>query len=325
MFIVFNLACTMIQDHMGAPADESNTESTIFEVPRGATARSIAPALQEAGIIQSADDFVMYIRMSKEGSCIKAGRFKLSPSMDAKTIIETVCGVPLANDKPFTIVEGWRIGEIDAALAKEGWIEAGEYLALVKTPGEFTAAFELPEDSLEGYLYPETYMLNPDQFEVKKFIQRQITMLEDLFYTPNKAAIAQSPRSFGELVIMASMLEREEPKPEQRPLVAGILWKRIDSKWNLGVDATSRYTLDEWNDRKAFLKQLRDPNDPYNTRLRPGLPPTAIGNPSISSLEAALSPTASEYWYYLHDSQQILRPSRNSKEHEALRAKYNVY
>ena len=194
MFIAFSLGCTLIQDHMGAPADESSTESMVFEVPKGATARSIAPALQDAGVIKSADDFVMYLRLSKEGSCIKAGRFKLSPSMDAQTIIKTVCGVPLANDKPFTIVEGWRIGEIDAALAKDGWIEAGDYLALVKTPGEFTASFELPSDSLEGYLYPETYMLNPDQFEVKKFIQRQISMLEELFYTPNKAAIEKIPR-----------------------------------------------------------------------------------------------------------------------------------
>ena len=71
---------------------------------------------------------------------------------------------------------------------------------------------------------------------------------------------------------MASMLEREEPKPEQRPMVAGILWKRIDNKWNLGVDATSRYTLEEWNNRKAFLKKLRDPKDPYNTRLKEVFP-----------------------------------------------------
>ena len=78
-------------------------------------------------------------------------------------------------------------------------------------------------------------------------------------------------------------------------------------------------------DRKAFLKKLRDPKDPYNTRLRPGLPPTAIGNPAIDSLKAALAPTPSEFWYYLHDSEQNLHPARNANEHEANRAKYNVY
>jgi UPF0755 protein len=121
------------------------------------------------------------------------------------------------------------------------------------------------------------------------------------------------------------MLEREEPDVGLRPMVAGILWKRLENKWHLGVDATSRYTLEKWNDRKAFLKKLQDPNDPYNTRLRPGLPPTPIGNPSLESLEAALKPEPSPYWYYLHDGNGRMHPARSAKEHEANRRRYNVY
>jgi UPF0755 protein len=83
--------------------------------------------------------------------------------------------------------------------------------------------------------------------------------------------------------------------------------------------------LSKWNDRRAFLKKLRDPKDPYNTRLRQGLPPTAIGNPDISSLEAAAAPTSSPFWYYLHDKKGVLHPSRSVKEHEAYRRQYNVY
>ena len=111
---------------------------------------------------------------------------------------------------------------------------------------------------------------------------------------------------------MASMLEREEPTPAQRPLVAGILWKRINMKFPLGVDATSRYGLAEWNDRKAFLKKLRDPTDTYNTRVNVGLPPGPIGSPTVLSLQAALRPTMSEFLYYLHDADRILRPSRST-------------
>jgi UPF0755 protein len=107
--------------------------------------------------------------------------------------------------------------------------------------------------------------------------------------------------------------------------VAGIMYKRLDAKTPLGIDATSRYTLPEWNDRKAFLKKLRDPADPYNTRLSAGLPPTAIGNPTLSSLEAAMKPEASEFWYYLHDADKNLHPARNAAEHEANRKKYDVY
>mgnify|MGYP003335319988 FL=1 len=110
-----------------------------------------------------------------------------------------------------------------------------------------------------------------------------------------------------------------------RSTVAGILWKRLDNHWNLGVDATSRYTLDDWNDRKAFLEKLRDPEDPWNTRLRGGLPPTPIGNPGAVALNAAMSPKESDCWYYLHDAQQVLHCSRTEAEHEAFRRKYNVY
>ena len=317
--------CDLAASHYGAAPGPADAETVVFDVQKGASARSLAPALADAGLVTSADSFVMYVRITKQGGCIKAGRHTVSPAMDASSLIEALCGVPLANDEPFTIVEGWRIREIDAALATKGWTQPGEYAAAVADPGIYTAAFPLPKTSMEGYLFPETYMVTVDKWDTKQFVQRQLDLLAERFYTPNKAAIDASGRTFGEVVIMASMLEREEPTKAQRPLVAGILWKRIDHKWNLGVDATSRYTLEKWNDRRAFLKKLRDPNDPYNTRLRGGLPPTAIGNPGMTALEAALNPTESEFWYYLHDSAGVIHPGRNVAEHEAYRKKYDVY
>ncbi|HCH62552.1 MAG TPA: endolytic transglycosylase MltG [Deltaproteobacteria bacterium] len=317
--------CDLAKAHFGAAPGPANADPVVFEVPAGSSARGLAPALEAIGLVGSADNFVMYVRLTKEGGCIKAGRHEVSASMDAGDLITALCGVPLANDVPFTVVEGWRIREIDAALAEKGWTKPGEYSAAVADPGQYTAPFPLPATSIEGYLFPETYMVDAEKWDTKGFVQRQIDLLAERFYTPNRSALESSGRSFAEVVIMASMLEREEPTKAQRPLVAGILWKRIDSQWNLGVDATSRYTLDKWNDRRAFLKKLRDPSDRYNTRLRGGLPPTAIGNPGMTALDAALHPTKSEFWYYLHDSSGVIHPSRNVGEHEAYRKKYNVY
>jgi UPF0755 protein len=318
--------CSLVADSVGGPARPGDLAAVVVTVPSGATARSMAPALEEAGVVESASDFTLYVRLTKAGGCIKAGRHRVGPGMSAAEILDALCGAPLPEDVPFTVVEGWRIREIDAALTEKGWIQAGEYAAIALSPGgRITAPFALPDGSLEGYLYPETYMVVPDQWDTTAFIQRQVDLFAARFVTPSDAALKGSPRSLHELVVMASMLEREEPTPANRPLVAGILWKRIDAGWNLGVDATSRYTLDDWNDRKAFLKKLRDPEDPYNTRLRPGLPPTAIGNPAVGALQAALTPEPSEYWYYLHDEQRVLHPSRNVAEHEAFRKQYNVY
>lgn len=323
MLLLLLSSCAMLTDHYNQPADPSDTAEIIFDLPKGSTARGAAGPLEAAGVIADAGDFERYVRLSKQGGCIKAGKHKLSRSMSPEQIIEALCGAPIPDDVPFTVVEGWRIREIDAALAEKGLIQAGAYAALAADASQFTATFPLPTGSLEGYLYPETYMINPSRFDTKVFIQRQLDLFAERFATPHAADWAA--RGLGPVVIMASMLEREEPKPENRPLVAGILWKRLDNSWNLGVDATSRYTLEDWNDRQAFLKKLRDPADPYNSRLRPGLPPTAIGNPNAESLKAASHPVESEYWYYLHDSAQNIHPSRNVAEHEAFRKQYNVY
>jgi UPF0755 protein len=234
-------------------------------------------------------------------------------------------GAPIPEDKPFVVIEGWRLRDTDAALAAAGLITPGSYIAAASRPERFTAPFPLPKGTLEGYLYPETYRVVPGALDVQALIQRQLDTFAERFYLPHKDALSRGGRTLHEVVVMASMLEREEPVPTQRPLVAGILWKRVDKGYPLGVDATSRYELAEWNDRVAFLKRLRDTGDPYNTRHRKGLPPGPIGAPTVESLQAALAPRPSEFWYYLHDAERRLHPSRNAEEHEALRRKYNVY
>jgi UPF0755 protein len=310
-----------------APADPAATTEVLFTVPAGATARGLGDDLVDAGLLGAEWKWEWFLRMGTDGSCIKAGRHRVKASMDAPTLLAALCGPPVPKDEPFTIPEGWRARDIDAALAAKGWIKAGAYLESTRDVSAYTAVFPLPTNgTLEGYLYPETYRVEPDGFDPKALVQRQLDTFAARFWDVRQKAQGEAgARPLHDIVTMASLLEREEPTPTNRPLVAGILWRRIDAGWNLGVDATSRYTLDDWNDRKSFLKQLRDPADPWNTRLRPGLPPTPIGNPGVGALEAASSPTTSEFWYYLHDSTQTLHPSRTVAEHEGYRKKYDVY
>lgn len=305
-----------------APADPAATTEVMFEVPAGATARGLADELADAGLVAAEWKWEWYLRMGADGSCLKAGRHRVNAGMDAPTLLAALCGPPVPKDEPFTIPEGWRARDIDAALVAKGWIAAGAYEEATKDLTAYTAPFPLPTNgTLEGYLFPETYRVEPDRFDPKALVQRQLDTFAARFWEGK----AFGDRPLHAIVTMASMLEREEPTPANRSLVAGILWKRIDSGWNLGVDATSRYTLTDWNDRKAFLVKLRDPEDPWNTRLRAGLPPTPIGNPGVVALEAAAAPVASDFWYYLHDADQVLHPSRTVAEHEGYRRKYNVY
>lgn len=317
MLLLLLTAC----DVDSAP-DPAATEEIVFEVPKGAAAKGLGDELAEAGLVRSEGQWGWFLRLGADGSCLKAGKHRVKRSMTATELLAALCGAPVPDDVPFTVVEGWRIKEIDEALVAAKLIEPGAYRAEVEKPATFTAAFPLPADTLEGYLFPETYMIVPDRFDVHAFVQRQLDTFGERFWKEHGAGLA---RPLGDVVKMASMIEREEPTPANRPLVAGILWKRLDNGWKLGVDATSRYTLADWNDREAFLKKLFDPTDPYNTRLRDGLPVTPIGNPGQSALEAAADPTDSEYWYYLHDSTKTLHPSRTVAEHEAYRRTYNVY
>jgi len=315
-------ACFVLDGKVDTPVDAAATEPLVFEVPAGSSARSIAPALLEEGLIHDDMSWRWYLKSREAGGCLKAGKFELSAAMTYPELMEAMCGVPLADEVPLTIVEGWRIRDIDAALAEEGWIESGEYLAAAKDPGRFDLPFFVTGlRTLEGFLMPQTYNVPADGFTAEELIQRQI----DLFWETWGAEASLGERTLYEVVIVASMLEREEPKPVNRPLVAGVIWRRLDGGWQLGIDATSRYTLENWNDRSSFLRQLRDESDPYNTRLRKGLPPTPIGNPALPSLEAATAPESSEYWYYLHDAEGNLHPAVNAAEHERNRARYNVY
>ena len=301
--------------------DENNSTPIAITVPTGATPNSMAAKLIAHGFAPDELRYKLAIR-NLETSCLKAGNFRISRDMSLRVVFKTLCGVPIANDVPFKVLEGWRIVEIDDALVKAKLIQPGEYAKLA-TNKAVDLPFEITSPTLEGYLYPETYMISPEAFDVKAFIERQLDHFNDNFLGLHQNDFQH--RTLSDVVIMASMLEREEPRASQRRVIAGILWKRLDNAWALGVDATSRYKLTVWNDRSAFLKMLRDKSDVYNTRLRQGLPPTAIGNPSLASLEAALLPIESPYWFYLHDKTGTFHGGVDGREHEANRAKYNVY
>lgn len=311
----------------GAQASKGPADAPmrVFEVKKGSTGLALGRELHEQGFIESPLHWRFWLRETK-GFTPKAGKHELSANMTIPEIGAALQKAPLSEDEPFAMIEGWRLRDTDEALAAKGWIKPGEYLAAAKDVARFKAPFPLPARGLEGYLYPETYRVTVEGgFKPEALIQRQLDTFAERFWQPHKDELQKTGRSLDEIVVMASMLEREEPVPKQRMTVAGILWKRIDKGFALGVDATSRYELADWNDRTEFLKKLRDPADPYNTRVKVGLPPSPIGAPTVESLTAAMRPEKHEYLYYLHDSSKVLHPSRNAAEHEALRAKYNVY
>jgi UPF0755 protein len=304
---------------------DADAETVVFEIESGANAKQVGRQLADANLIHDPLAWQIWLRLEPDADTLKAGRHEVSAAMTLPEIHAALASPPLPEDEPFTVVEGWRRVDTDAALAEQGWAEAGAYLAATKEPSAYELPFDVEAPTLEGYLFPETYKFVKEDFTVEDLVRRQLETFVERFWRTHAEDVERSERTLHEVVTMASMLEREEPVPSVRPKVAGVLYKRLDADHPLGVDATSRYTLEAWNDRRAFLEKLRDPDDPYNTRLRLGLPPTPIGAPSLSSLQAALEPEASPYWYYLHDANQQIHFAETAEGHEANRRRYDVW
>ena len=171
---------------------------------------------------------------------------------------------------------------------------------------------------LEGFLFPDTYFIDSANFTVESFTRTLLENFDAKWTDEMQAAMEAESRSIREMVIVASMIEKEVRTEKDLSLVSGIIWKRLDNDWMLGIDATLLYTQ---NDGELSPEDLANDN-PYNTRLNTGLPPTAIGNPGLASLQAALVPEISDYWFYLTDDEGDVHYAVTNEEHEANKAEY---
>ena len=173
---------------------------------------------------------------------------------------------------------------------------------------------------LEGYLFPDTYYVDPNEFVAKFFLERMLGTFRDRVMNGLNDDLVLSKRSLGDIIIMASLIEREAANDIERPVIAGILWKRFDAKQGLAVDATIRYVLGK--ETEPLTKKDLEIDSRYNTRKYAGLPPGPIASPGLASIRAALHPEESLYWYYLHGSGGLIHYAETNDAHNVNKAKY---
>ena len=307
---------------LGARPVAEATERIRFEIASGQTAKEIAQKLQTANLIVSDWAFLWYLNDQKLTASLQSGTHYLYQSMTIPEVVDVLTNKRYT-ELDLVIPEGYTIAQIDAKLAspKFNLIRPGEFISAGEVFTKDEYPFLAGTNSLEGYLFPATYQLVTEKFSTDGLIRKMLDAFDREIYTPQAAAIKASQRSLSDLVIMASLLEREaKNKAEERAIISGILWKRLDNRWYLGVDAALRYSLNNWSDEITYqdLQQA----SPYNTRKVRGLPPTAIGNPGRSAFQAALHPQASEYWYYLHDENGQVHYAVDSSEHGSNKDNY---
>lgn len=302
--------------HLTWTRPNSDSESRVsLTIPSGASLGRIAGLLEEHELVRDGWSFEWYIRKNKLAGALQAGEYVIPRNLTFGEVAE-VLQHGKSTEIRVTIPEGSTIKQVDAILAKKMLIAPGEF---VDCTNFCDLGFRV--SSLEGYLFPSTYYVNPNQFSNKSFIQRLHNtfqqQVDDL-----RAEVQESGRTLNEVVVVASMIEREAFGDSfgEKQMIADVIWKRLDEGIHLGIDATTRYELDEWK-RPLYTEDFQS-DSPYNTRRSRGLPPTAISNPGLDSIRAAVRPVDTEYYYYLHAPSGQVHFGRTLEDHNANKRQY---
>jgi UPF0755 protein len=309
--------------YLATPVDKESSARISLSIESGDTGRVIAEKLSELGLINSEWVFYKYIKEENISPQIEAGKFVLKKSYTIPEIAQYLTSAK-KDEVVVTIREGLSLQQVDDYLAKNNILPAGSFLECARkcTPeNHYSFLDSKPGDqSLEGYLFPDTYFVDPETVTPQNLIARLLRNFENKMDSSLRSELAKTGRSIHQIVTMASLIEKESRHPEEKPIIAGILWKRLEEGIILGVDATVRYAVNKWTG-PLTIDDLQI-NSPYNTRKKGGLPPGPISNFSEESLRAAISPVASEYYYYLHGNDGAIHYGKTNEEHVENKRKY---
>lgn len=310
---------------VSAPADSKNSKTQDFLVNRGQSLTRVAQNLEKQKLVKSALAFKFYTQVSGAAGKIQPGEYSLSPSFPLDKIMMTLVSGP--KELWVTYPEGLRREEMAAKTIKTLGI-TGERAQT------FWTEFITISEGKEGYLFPETYLF-PKDIKGTTVANKLISTFDTKVTDQMRQDAKSSPLSFAQLIILASIVERETRTDEERPIVAGILLKRLDAGWPLQADATLQYATGLRRCGKDLTKPVlecawweiptvddRQVKSAYNSYANRGLPPAPIANPSLSSIKAVIYPENSDYWFYIHDTEGKIRYAKTAEDHTTNVNKY---
>ncbi len=292
-----------------------------FQVTKGESFRAIGARLSQESLIKSIAVFKTYSILTGNARKFQPGIYQLASTMSVPQIVDfLVAGGK--NETTIKIIEGWTLKDIDATLASSSVITPG---ALLNFPFQTLASqypFLLNQNSLEGFLFPDTY-----NFNLNSSPETVLRTFLDTFDIKVWQPVLSSQNDWYNSLILASYLEREVVSSADRKMVAGIILKRLKLGMPLQIDATVSYTkcngaFESCIDPVVTKNDLKIAS-PYNTYAKSGWTPTPIANPGLDAIRAAISPQTSGYLFYLTDpktGKTIF--SKTLDEHNANEAKY---
>ncbi len=324
LILVFLLAAGVsgfwFYKELTTPYYGTQTSEVFIIITPGTTTSEMADLLVQKGILHTQLPFTVYLRWTSKERRLQAGEYRFNAAATPTDIAKRL----IRGDVYFrsiTIPEGLTAQETIELLAENGFGNLGEMRkALLHT--DWIQKLDPQAQNLEGYLFPETYHFSRSAnsaYIIKTMVEQfqfRFVKITGEYSLPNGWSTAQ-------IVTLASLIEKEASKSEERPLVASVLTNRLKKKIPLACDPTIIYALKlagrkDNNIRKADLSM----QSPYNTYIHSGLPPTPIANPGEDSLRAALNPAQTEYFYYVSRNDGTHHFSKDYRSHLRAVAKY---
>ena len=301
--------------YLSHPAEEGGNEQVFF-VRDGSTLNEVAAELESNKIITGKRLFLIWARLMGYSRSIKAGEYRLSPAMPPLQILETLSkGIVITH--PVTIPEGYTIKQIAALLDEKGLVSKDVFLSITGDP-DVIKRYGMPGHSLEGYLYPDTYQFDRG---LSPALIVDVMVKHFLGVTgPFREKIEQSGMTLKEVITLASIVEKETGRAEERPIIASVFLNRLKKRMRLESDPTVIYGIDNFsgNLKKKHLTQ----RTPYNTYVIRGLPLGPIANPGKEAIEAVLSPAKTNYLYFVSKNDGSHYFSKTLVEHNKAVQKY---
>jgi UPF0755 protein len=305
------------QPYRGYTADEQ-----FVEIPPGASSRAIGEHLVSGGVIRDLQTYRLTLWLSGQGRHLKAGEYRFDRAMTPLEVIDKIARgdafvVSLTFPEGLTMAEMAKIFESHALGTAAAFLGAAKDTSIVRD-------LDPAAKDLEGYLFPETYIV-PRKTDAPKLVRLMVERFQHVFTRELREAAAARQLSVRQAVTLASIVEKETAKAEERPLVAAVYVNRLRIAMPLQCDPTVIYALQRAGTYTGNLR--RDDlafDSPYNTYRYPGLPPGPIASPGRASLEAAVHPADAEYLYFVsrNDGSHVF--AKTLDEHNRNVQKYQV-
>jgi UPF0755 protein len=298
-FLVLGVLGAIFVIYFAATGGENGpSKSATVKVVRGDTLSDVAAKLEEAGVIKSAFVFELQARYEGYGTEIKTGRYTFEPGQDSGEILHKLTVGQAAPTFTVTIPEGLTIKETAKTVAADSGMSAPEFEEAARRTDYGYAFLDSPDvETTEGYLFPAKYDFDKGVTArqiVDRFLEQYLLETQDLDFAEARERLDLTEH---QVLTVASLIEKEAANPEEKPLIASVIYNRLRKNTPLQIDATIQYALKRPKENLS-LNDLKV-SSAYNTYENKGLPPGPICSPGRESLLAALNPANTDYLYYV--------------------------